>query len=61
MILKWVLIVKFAELSGYSQNAIQMKIKNGLWENRVHFIKGPDGKYQINPEEVMKWIENSQA
>jgi len=58
MILKWVLIVKFAELSGYTKGAIEMKIKKGQWENQLHFRKGPDGKYQINVEEVMKWIES---
>lgn len=58
---KWVTIKKFAEASGYSEDAIRAKTKNGTWAFRQHFTKGPDGRIMINVEEVNKWLENTAA
>lgn len=58
---KWVTIKKFAEASGYSEDAIRAKTKNGTWLNRKHFTKGPDGRIMINVEEVNQWLENTAA
>jgi hypothetical protein len=56
-----VTIKKFAEASGYSEDAIRAKIKNGTWLFRKHFFKGPDGRITIKVEEVNKWLENTGA
>jgi hypothetical protein len=61
MIWNWVTIKKFAELSGYSEEAARQKIKKSHWQNRVHFKKAPDGRILINLVEVSKWIENSEG
>lgn len=61
MLWNWVTIKKFAELSGYSEEATRQKIKKSQWQNRVHFKKAPDGRILINLVEVHKWIENTEA
>jgi hypothetical protein len=57
--MKWVTIKRFAELSGYSEEAVRAKTKKGVWKYKVHFRKAPDGRILINIEEVEKWIENT--
>jgi hypothetical protein len=50
-------IKKFAELSGYSEEAIRAKIKDGVWmEGRV-FRKAPDGRILISAEGFESWVE----
>lgn len=58
---KWVTIKKFAEASGYSEDAIRAKAKKNVWIERQHYIKGPDGRIMINVEEVNKWLESTAA
>ena len=57
--LKWVLIPKFSELSGYTPKAIQMKIEKGVWPQGVIWRNSPDGRRQINIEEYQKWVESN--
>lgn len=57
----WVTLKKFADLSGYSEEAARQKIKKGQWLNRVHFKKAPDGRLLVNLVEIEKWIVNTQA
>lgn len=46
--LQWILINRFAELSGYSENAVRHKVKDGTWlEGRV-WRKAPDGRIFVN-------------
>lgn len=55
--MKWVLIKKMAELTGYSEGAIRQKIQRGDWLHGIHFIHSPDGRIQISLEAYNKWIE----
>ena len=55
---KWVLIKRFSEISGYSEEAVRQKIKKSQWDNQVHFKRAPDGRILINLEEIAKWIES---
>ena len=57
---QFITLKKYAELSGYSVNAIQMKIKKGIWRKDKHVIKSPDGRLHINVEEVEKWLTSYQ-
>jgi hypothetical protein len=61
MQMNWVTIKKFAELSGYSEDAIRAKTKKGVWIYKLHFTKAPDGRILINLEEVSKWMQSSKA
>lgn len=57
--LKWVLIPKFCELTGYTPGAVNSKIDKGVWAEGVHWKKSPDGKRQINLQEYEKWVEEA--
>lgn len=54
---RYALIRRVAELTGYSEKAINEKIDSGVWIEGVHWRKSPDGKRQINLEEYEKWVE----
>ncbi len=55
---QWVLIKRFAEITGYSENAIRHKVKNGLWiEGRI-WRKAPDGRIFVNVGEFERWVES---
>jgi len=56
---KYTTIRRFAELTGFSENAIRMKTKDGTWQYRVHFTK-KNNRIWINLEEVEKWVENTE-
>ena len=55
--MKWVLIKKLAELTGYTENAIRCKIKKGVWLLGTHWRKAPDGRIHFNVEAIQSWIE----
>ena len=60
MSLRYVLIKKFCEETGYSEDAVNSKIKRGDWEEDKVWIKGPDGRRLINIEGFHQWIENQE-
>lgn len=51
-----ILIKKFSELSGYSENAIRMKIKRGIWIQNKHYRRDPQNRIWIIIDAVEKWI-----
>ena len=59
--MKWVVIRKLAEHTGYTENAIRSKMKKGVWRESVHFRKAPDGRIMFNLEAIEKWVENKLA
>lgn len=55
---QWVLIKRFAEVTGYSENAVRHKIKGGVWiEGRI-WRKAPDGRIFVLGE-FERWVESS--
>lgn len=59
--MKWVTIKRFARLSGYSEKAIRNKIDRGVWLEKRHWVKAPDGRLQINIPAIQEWIEGVAA
>ena len=55
--MKWVTIKKYAEQSGYSEDAIRAKIKRGIWRIEKHWRKAPDNRILINVEAIQLWVE----
>lgn len=53
--LRHVTIKRFAELSGYTQDAIRAKTKRGEWLEGHVWIKGPDGRILIDVEGYEVW------
>ena len=54
---KWIKAAAYAEKSGYTVDAIDSKRRNGVWLEKVQWIKAPDGKVFIDWRECDKWIE----
>lgn len=54
---KYVLIVKFADDTGYSDKAVRRKIEDGVWVEGVHYRRAPDGRIHIDTEAYEKWVE----
>lgn len=54
---QWVLIKKLCELTGYTDDAVRSKIKNGVWLPGVHWRKAPDGRIFCNVLAILQWIE----
>ena len=46
---------KFCELSGYSEEAVRIKIKRGIWREGEQYVKAPDGHIKILLEGVNQW------
>ncbi|MCJ8295497.1 MAG: excisionase [Colwellia sp.] len=54
--MNWVVIKKFSNLCGLTEQAIRANIKKGKWLVDTHFTYSPDGRIYINIKEVEKWI-----
>lgn len=54
--LRYVLINKLAEMSGYTEKAIRRKIERGELVEGTHFLRSPDGRLQFDLEEWGKWV-----
>ena len=59
--MKWVVIKKLSELTGYTENAIRAKIKKGIWLCDKHWRKAPDGRILFNLREIESWVEGKVA
>ncbi len=57
MEIKWIRIKLLSERTGYSEEAIRAKKKNGIWLEKLHWTKAPDGSIFFNPEAIQSWIE----
>jgi hypothetical protein len=55
--MKFVLIPKFCELTGYTDKAVRRKIQDGIWTQGREYSKAPDGHIMINLENYDKWVE----
>ena len=55
--LRYLTIAKFAIESGYSEDAIRTKIRDGVWPQDQVWIKAPDGRNLIDVKGYEKWVE----
>lgn len=55
--LRYVTISKFATESGYSEDAIRTKIRDGIWPENKVWKKAPDGRVLISTEGYDEWVE----
>jgi hypothetical protein len=59
--INYVTIRKFSELTGYSEQAVCAKIRDGTWLQGQVFCKAPDGRILISVEGFKLWVEAGQA
>ncbi len=57
MAVRYVLIPKFCEMTGYSAEAIRQKIKEGVWIEGHQYKRGTDRHVFIDIEGFEKWVE----
>ena len=55
---QWVLVKRFAEVTGYSENAVRYEVKNGTWVQGRIWRKAPDGRIFVNLGEFERWVES---
>lgn len=55
IMIRRVTIEKFAELSGYTPDAVRSKIKRGDWLEGSVWKKAPDGRILIDLEGFERW------
>lgn len=52
-------IKRFAELTGYTENAVRQKIEKGVWAEGRHYKKAPDGRVLIDLEAFDQWVNDA--
>lgn len=55
MAARFVRINKFAELTGYTDRAIQTKIQRGVWVEGKEYVHAPDNNILIDMEGYNRW------
>lgn len=55
--MRYMTIRKFAQETGYSEDAIRSKIRDGIWRLGYVWMRAPDGRTLIDVEGYEKWVE----
>ena len=55
--LRYLTIPKFSAESGYTEDAIRTKIRDGIWPHGQVWIKAPDGRNLIDVQGYEQWVE----
>jgi hypothetical protein len=55
---KWISADQYAAIAGCTRKAIERKCQDGVWRERVEWIKAPDGRIRVNPRAIDLWIES---
>ena len=59
--LRYLTISKFSVESGYTEDAIRTKIRDGIWPEGQVWIKAPDGRNLIDVQGYESWVETGAA
>jgi hypothetical protein len=54
---KYVRIKKFAELTGWTEKAVYMKIHDGVWIEGQQYRRAPDSNIVVDLEGYERWVE----
>lgn len=55
--MRYMTVRKFASESGYTEDAIRSKIRDGVWRLGEIWVKAPDGRTLIDMEGYETWVE----
>jgi hypothetical protein len=47
---------KLSEMTGYTKEAIRMKVKKGIWIKQQHYPNAPDGRLIFIVEMIYQWM-----
>lgn len=56
---RYVRIPRFCELTGYTEKAVQEKIRVGAWAEGVQYRRAPDGHILVDLQGYEKWAEKA--
>jgi len=59
MMLRYLTIAKFAAESGYTENAIRTKIRDGVWREDQEWKRAPDGRVLVDVDGFHRWVEGA--
>jgi len=54
---KYVTVAKFCIETGYTEDAVRTKIRDGVWLQNIIWIKAPDGRILMSIEGYNEWVE----
>ena len=57
--MRYVLIQKASEVTGYTPKAIEHKIAKGVWTEGKEYRHAPDGRLLIDLQGFEKWVEKA--
>src|SRR5690606_41248976 len=59
MAVRYLTIRKFALETGYSEDAIRTKIRDGVWPETDVWVKAPDGRVLVDVEGYNEWASST--
>lgn len=57
MTVRYVLISRFSEITGYTDKAVRRKIEEGVWIEGRQFRRAPDGHILMDMQGYESWAE----
>lgn len=54
---RYVRIPVFCACTGYTEDAVDAKIRRGVWIEGKHYRRAPDGHILLDLEEYYQWVE----
>ncbi|TGB34869.1 excisionase [Burkholderia thailandensis] len=58
---RYVTVLKFCEMTGYTEDAVKSKRRDGVWLEGQLWVKAPDGRILIDIEGYEKWVETARV
>lgn len=55
---RYVRIPVFEALTGYTESAVNAKIRKGAWREGKHYRRAPDGHILIDLHGYTEWVES---
>lgn len=59
--MRFIKISKFCELTGYTAEAIQVKIRRGIWMENREYRRAPDNVILVDVEGYEQWARGERA
>jgi hypothetical protein len=57
----WVRVKRFAELTGYTEDAVRTKIDRGVWLEGLVWMRAPDNSIVMSIRGYETWVEGREC
>ena len=58
---RYVRLPIFEAITGYTERAVEGKIREAVWMEGIHYRRAPDGHILVDMEGYYKWVEGKAA